>query len=146
MVHYPTAAELTKPNAEDENGEYWDPWETLDQRCLSYSSEIDQNAIDVLRGIRDKLYCSDIAARTGMSESHVELLQSIFCGKDWAGYGTSPRGCFPMADDFRDIITAWEDYYERKWGEPASGIPTEGGDVKQAPLMDSPVAKPDAQC
>lgn len=124
MFRYPTAAEITVPNTEDENGDYWDPWEALDLRCCSYSSEIDQNAIDVLRGIRDKLYCTDIAERTGMTPAHVELFQSIFCGKDWAEYGTSPRACFAMAEDFPDLITAWEAYYEREWKEPASGIET----------------------
>ena len=118
MVHYPTAAEITAPNAEDEDGEYWDPWEALGLRCLSYNSEIDQNAIDVLRGIGDKLYNSDIAARTGLPAQYVELLQSIFCGSDWCEYGTSPRGCFPMADDFPALIAAWEAFYERRWGEP----------------------------
>jgi hypothetical protein len=118
VVHYPAIDEITKPNAEDFDGDYWDPWEALGVRCASYNSEIDLNAIAVLRGIADGLYNSDIAERTGLTPAHVELFQALFCGADWCEYGTSPRGCFPLyRDDFPRLIEAWENYYRRHWDE-----------------------------
>lgn len=127
-IHYPTASEITTPNAEDENGEYWDPWVALGLRCVGYSSDVDQNAIDVLRGIRDKLNNAKIAARTGLNPAYVELLQGIFCGADWAEYGTSPRGCFAMADDFPRLIEAFEAYFERQWRERPAEFPSASTD------------------
>jgi hypothetical protein len=115
----PRVADIIKPNAEDGDGDYWDPWEALGLGCCSYNSAIDQNALDVLRGMRDGLYCSDIAERTGMSPGHVELLQGIFCSANWGEYGTSPRGCWPIdREGFPALIAAWEAYFERQWGEP----------------------------
>lgn len=113
-------SEIIVPNAGDEHGDYWDAWIALDLNCCSYNSVIDQQAIDVLRGIGDGLYNTDIAERTGMATSHVELLQSIFCTAGWCEYGTSPRGCWPVdREGFPDLIAAWEAYYERVWKEPS---------------------------
>lgn len=114
-----TVADIIAPNAEDENGDYWDPWDALGIGCASYNSGIDQNAINVLCGIRDKLFCDDIAERYGMSALHVELFQSIFCSADWCEYGTSPRGCFPEdREGFPALIAAWEAYFKRRWEGP----------------------------
>lgn len=109
------------PNSEDENGDFFDPWEALGMSCCSYNSAIDQQAIDVLRCIREKLYCSDIAARIGLTPEHVELFQSMFSSANWCEYGTSPRGCwfvYDYGDNFGDrLIAAWEAYFERHWNE-----------------------------
>jgi len=111
-------SEIIKPNAEDEIGDYWDPWESLGLRCCSYNSEIDAQALEVLRGMAKAEYCDDIAKRAGMSPSHVELFQSIFCSAGWGEYGTSPRGCWPIdREGFPALIAAWEDYYRRQWNE-----------------------------
>ena len=122
-----TKTDPLAPNAEDENGEYWDPWDALGVRCGGYSSAIDDDALAVLKAIRDGAasrhsggeftnYTTDIAAKTGMSATHVELWQYLFCSADWCDYGTSPRGCFPNYDiDFDALIAAWEAYYERRW-------------------------------
>jgi hypothetical protein len=111
-------SEIIKPNAEDEIGDYWDPWESLGLRCCSYNSEIDAQALEVLRGMAKVEYCDEIAKRAGMSPSHVELFQSIFCSAGWGEYGTSPRGCWPIdREGFPALIAAWEDYYRRQWNE-----------------------------
>jgi hypothetical protein len=131
-----TIAEIIAPNEEDENGPYWDPWIALDIHCASYSGAVDQDALNVLRliGGPEFIYCTGIAERLGLSASHVELLQSIFCSADWCDYGTSPRGCFPTdRDGFPALIAAFEVYYERQWGEkPAStsaSLPSEASGV-----------------
>ena len=119
MPHDKQVTEIIKPNTEDENGEYWDPWESLGLRCCSYNSEIDDQAIGVLRRINgpDFAYCDDIAEQLGMSASHVELFQSIFSSAGWCEYGTSPRGCWPIdREGFPLLIVAWEEYYRRTWG------------------------------
>lgn len=124
MNRDPKISDVIQPNAEDEHGDYWDPWQFLGLHCLSYSSVIDQNAIDVLRGMQDGLYCTDIAARAGMAPEHVELLQGIICSHNLGEYGTSPRGCWPTdREGFPALIAAWEAYYERQWGEPAPHTP-----------------------
>jgi hypothetical protein len=121
LPHDKPVSEIIRPNAEDENGKYWDPWEALGLPCCSYNSDIDENALAVLRGMESATYATDIAERTGMSPAHVELLQSIFCSAGWGEYGTSPRGCWPIdRDGFPALIAAWEAYYERQWGEPAT--------------------------
>lgn len=109
-------AEIIAPNEEDGRGEFWDPWTALGISCASYNSEIDAEAIKVLRGIAALKYCTVIATESGMSPSHVELLQSIFCSAGWCDYGTSPRGCWPIdREGFPALIAAWEVYYQRQW-------------------------------
>lgn len=124
------------PNTADENGEFWDPWEALGQRFGGYSSEVDDDSIRVLRAIKDGLarsranepglgfYSTDIAEATGLSASHVELFQYMFCSADWCEYGTSPRGCwfvYDKGENFGErLIEAWETYYLRQWGGPAT--------------------------
>lgn len=116
-------ADMLEPNAEDENGSFFDPWDALGLYCLSYNSEIDQRAIAVLRGIGEKLYCSEIAQRASMAEDHVELFQSIFCSANWCEYGTSPRGCWFVHNQGPDfgarMIAAWETYFARMWPKEA---------------------------
>jgi hypothetical protein len=111
-------SEIIKPNAEDEHGDYWDPWEALGLGCCSYNSELDQAAIDVARCIASEefMYCTDIAERTGLSPLMVEMFQGIFSSANWCEYGTSPRGCwFIDRDGAPDLVAAWEAYYERHW-------------------------------
>ena len=109
-------SDIITPNGEDENGVYWNPWDALGQSCLSYNSEIDAEAISVLRGIAAGKYCHNIATETGLSPSHVELFQSIFAGAGWCEYGTSPRGCWPIdREGFPALIEAWESYFQRQW-------------------------------
>lgn len=140
--------DVTSPNCEDENGPFWDPWEALGIRCCSYSGQNDIDAVLVLEGIQRHQFNTDIAHDTGMSPSHVELLQGIFCTANWAEYGTSPRGCWPSYHvDFGAIIDGWKAYYERHWEEPfpaqgmsASGQDPQGLEAKPA----SPVAEGDA--
>lgn len=116
MLSDKPVSEIIKPNAEEWDGAYWDPWEALGLRCCSYNSAIDHEALCVLRGIQEGKYCSGIATEYGMSESHVELLQSIFCSAGWCEYGTSPRGCWPIdREGFPALIEAWDAYYERQW-------------------------------
>jgi hypothetical protein len=118
------------PNAEDEHGDYWDPWEALGLPCCSYNSKIDQAAIDVLRLVAgpEFIYCTDIAEQTGHSPVLVEMFQGIFSSANWCEYGTSPRGCWPIdRNGFHKIVEAWEAYFERRWGEPCdSGSDPEG--------------------
>jgi hypothetical protein len=120
------------PNSTNGKGEdYYDPWTAMRIHCGGYGSEVDLDVIRVLRAIAvgsrncieglegPKGYVTDIAEQTGMSASHVELIQYMLCSADWCDYGTSPRGCFPNWDgDFEALIAAWEKYYEQQWGEP----------------------------
>jgi hypothetical protein len=118
-------SEIIQPNAEDEFGEYWDPWEALGLGCCSYNAGIDRQAIGVLReiGSPEFAYCTDIAERLGMTPEHVEMFQGIFCSADWCEYGTSPRGCWPIdREGFPALIAAWEVYCERRWKEPPENI------------------------
>lgn len=115
------------PNSEDESGSYWDPWDAMHIHNGGYSSNVENDAIEILRAIRDGVkdgrdggqygnYVTDIANKTGLSEGHVELWQYIFCSAGWCNYGTSPRGCFPdQSIDFDALIEAWAGYYRRKW-------------------------------
>lgn len=123
LPHDKPVSEIILPNAEDENGDYWDAWQALGLSCCSYNSEIDDQALAVLRGVNEAVYCDDIAKRTGMAPSHVELFQSIFASVGWAEYGTSPRGCWPIdREGFPALIAAWEEYYRRTWKtEPPIG-------------------------
>lgn len=95
----------------------YDPWERLGIGCATYNSTVDEQALAVLKGIRDGLFNTDIAKHTGMSREHVELFQYIFCSADWCEYGTSPRGCFPMDyDEFGKIVENFEKHIEVEWG------------------------------
>jgi hypothetical protein len=128
MPHDKPVSEIIAPNAEDENGDYWDPWESLGLNCCSYNSEIDQQAIDVLRliGKPEFTYCDDIAETVGLAPAHVELFQGIFSSAGWCEYGTSPRGCWAIdRKGFPALIAAWESYYERKWGGSPAAIAME---------------------
>lgn len=102
------------------------PHEAIGVPYASYNSDIDDDIINVMRGVRDGLFCTDIAAKHGMSKTHVELIQAILCGAELADYGTSPRGAFVMyesKDTFHRLLTYWErlqsvDYDEAKAGDP----------------------------
>lgn len=117
---------------DDPTAETWfDPWKAIGLSCMSYNSIIDRQAIEVLRGIRDKLYCDDISERYGMHPAHVELFQCMFSSMNWCDYGTSPRGCsfaYDYGDDFgARLIAAWEAYYLRTWGEPVEDAASKEG-------------------
>lgn len=121
LPHDKPIAEIIRPNAEDGEGDYWDPWQALNLNCCSYNSEIDQAAIAVIRGMAEAAYCTVTAERHGLSPVLVELLQSIFCSAEWGEYGTSPRGCWPIdRDGWPAMIAAWEAYYLRQWGEASA--------------------------
>ncbi|HEY1605579.1 MAG TPA: hypothetical protein VGF77_08260 [Allosphingosinicella sp.] len=111
-----------------------DPWVDLGVPLGGYSSSVDDDILAVLKAIRDGSrrlrqnedgpgnYVTDIAKVTGLSESHIELIQYIFCSCDWCDYGTSPRGCFPNWERFDDdgfdaLISRFEAYYRRRWKE-----------------------------
>ena len=102
------------------------PHEAIGVRYASYNSDIDDDIINVMRGIRDGLFCTDIAAKYAMSPSHVELIQAILIGADIADYGTSPRGSFVNFDSkdiFHRLLGYWErlqaaDYDENEAGDP----------------------------
>jgi len=120
------------PNSDDMEGPFWDPWIAMGVQCGGYSAGVDLDAIEVLRAIRDGVaagrsggeygnFVTDIAERTGLSRTHVELYQYMFCSVNWCDYGTSPRGCFPeYGFDFDGLIEAWCKYYVRRWGQEPS--------------------------
>lgn len=62
--------------------------------AFSYNSVVSDDFFHVLSGVSEGRYNSDIAKATGLSESHVELIQYLLCNGDHADYGTSPRGCW----------------------------------------------------
>ena len=107
---------------DNQQGVELDPWTDLGLHCVGYSSKIDSDMIVVLRGIRAKRFCTDIAQENHLSAEYVELLQSILASADIVEYGTSPRGCFFMDDKRADeYIKMWETYYKNKWGvEPCN--------------------------
>lgn len=109
-------------NAHDIDGNpvgIWDMWEALGVPNGGYSSAVDLDVIKVMICIRDKMYGPDIAAKLGMSNSHVELIQYMLCSVDWCEYGSSPRGCFPNGqENFERLLKACEDYYVHQWGVP----------------------------
>lgn len=101
----------------------FDPWDALDVPCGSYSSEQDDQGIAILEIIASErgVHCTDIAERLGLSPSHVELWQYIFCGADLCDYGTSPRGCFPSDDErVKAFLDNWKQYRKLAWGNDTS--------------------------
>lgn len=107
----------------------WNPWDAMGIALGGYNSEVDDNALAVLRAIRDGVkrgreggkygnFVTEIVKVTGLNETHVELWQYIFCSAGWCDYGTSPRGCFPdHGIDFDELIVKWERYYQFRWNE-----------------------------
>lgn len=76
-------------------------WDILGIECGGYNSDTDNDVFHVLvflymyrnnSGVSK--FVDNIAKYTGMSESHVELIQYIICSRELADYGTSPRGCW----------------------------------------------------
>ncbi|MGE7368314.1 hypothetical protein ACQKKX_04485 [Neorhizobium sp. NPDC001467] len=102
------------------------PHEAIGVPFASYNSDIDDDILNVMRGVRDGLFCTDIAEKHGMSRTHVELIQAILCGAELANYGTSPRGSFVNLDSkdiFHRLLGYWErlqaaDYDENEAGDP----------------------------
>ncbi len=108
-------------HAQDENGNFvdiWSPWEAMGLHYFSYNSQVDLDALNVLKGIAAGKYNTDIATETGLSPSHVEMIQYLFCGANWVEYGTSPRGGWIMHHINKDrLVAMFEAYYEAQWGE-----------------------------
>jgi hypothetical protein len=106
------AAELRKPLAESAEENFgpdnFDPWE-LFPLFGSYSSDFDEMAIEVLKGLDENNPRSDLAA---------EMFREILCKMHLCDYGTSPRACFPT-QEFRvllpEFIAKWEAYSKLQW-------------------------------
>jgi glucan biosynthesis protein len=101
----------------DMNEDEWHFWsDEAKLSCVGYSSRLDYDALNVLKGIAEKKYNTDIAQELGLPEQYVELLQSIFCSVDWCEYGTSPRGCWiDPSKDADELIAKFERYYRDRW-------------------------------
>jgi hypothetical protein len=106
---------VTWTEQEDE----WDFWtDEAELGCVGYNSEIDTDALAVLKAIQAGKFNSDIATELGLPTQYVELLQSIFCSVGWGEYGTSPRGCWIAHEhDANALVTKFEAYVERRWGD-----------------------------
>ncbi len=117
--------------SEEETHDPSDPWEEMGIGMGGYSAAVDHDVISMLRAIRSGwlnvqegktpgYFVTDLMEVTGLSRTHVELYQYIFCSRDWCNYGGSPRGCWPEDPvEFDAIIERWERHYEKEWGEPA---------------------------
>jgi len=67
---------------------------------FSYNSKVTDEFWSVLdligkaKEAGDSIFNTDLAKQTGLTESHVELIQYLLCNNDHAEYGSSPRGCW----------------------------------------------------
>lgn len=79
--------------------EFWEPL-LGENHCASYDSAVDLDVLNVLgelykaRKNDEAIFYTKISKNLNMAETHVELIQFILCGADFAEYGTSPRGCW----------------------------------------------------
>lgn len=89
------------------------PWDAAGV-IRPYSEQIDIDALAVLRCVVAKKGTATIAKETGLSESYVELLQTVFCSADWCDYGTSPRHAF-MIGDGNARVAEYENYIQENW-------------------------------
>ena len=100
----------------------WNPWEEWGLGCVCYTSKIDEDMINILKCIRDKMYMQSIAHKLNLQEQYVEFIQCILASKDIVEYGTSPRGCWfntyppEKAINADEYIAKWEKYYQEQWG------------------------------
>ncbi|MGO7273906.1 hypothetical protein ACCT18_01210 [Rhizobium ruizarguesonis] len=115
---------------EDKRPEYmrgeFSPYEAIGVPYASYNSDIDDDILNVMRGVRDRMYCSDIATKYGMSPSHVELIQALLIGAALADYGSSPRGSFinhDAKDVFHRLLKYWERLQSVEYDENEAGDP-----------------------
>lgn len=92
----------------------FDPWQEWGLDCVSYTSQIDEDVINIMECIKYKMYCSDISIKLNLPEQYIELIQSILCSKDICEYGTSPRGCW-FINTPEQYINKWKEYYKNKW-------------------------------
>lgn len=77
----------------------------------TYSQAVEDDFIRVLKEIVQVSHSSAIAAKLGMAETHVTLIQYALCDADWCDYGTSPMHCFinhPLAELINQVIKRWE--------------------------------------
>lgn len=96
----------------------FDPWTRLGVRCGGYSSDQDDLGIAIFEIIIEDFpaYCTDIAARVGVSPAHVELWQYILCSAGLCEYGSSPRGCWPVNDDdAKKFLQDWKAFRDDSW-------------------------------
>jgi hypothetical protein len=76
-------------------------------QCFSYNTAVDNDVIAVMEQmLTDNRWVTDIAEATGLSATHVELIQYILCSAGLAEYGTSPRGCWPEQPKFDAALDA----------------------------------------
>jgi hypothetical protein len=116
MAGQPGAWEADVSEPTDQEQEEPDFWELVGLHCVGYNSQIDEDALAVLKGIAVGKYCTDIANELGLPAQYVELLQSIFCSADWCEYGTSPRGCWINPKlDAGAVVDWFEGYVQRQW-------------------------------
>jgi hypothetical protein len=110
--------QLAKPvGCEDgwTNPDHFDPWEAFPCIYGSYSSAFDEMAILVLDNLVQRKFGRD----GGESLAH-EMFREMLCVADLCDYGTSPRGCFPVAG-FAEILPAllekWREYARIAWSD-----------------------------
>lgn len=103
----------------EEHDNEFDPWTEWGLGCVGYNGQIDTDVINILKRIREKKFCTDIAKELNLPAQYVELIQSILASHDIVEYGTSPRGCwFNMSEIEADAyIKKWEDFYFRQYNE-----------------------------
>lgn len=105
------------PAATSPQPDVFDPWEALELPLASYNGAVEVDILVVLEGLLAGRYNSDISDRSGMTESHVELIQYMLCESNVCDYGTSPRGCWivhglkndveALANRWRSIVDSW---------------------------------------
>lgn len=95
-------------------------------QVFSYNGKVTSEFWSVLRlmgsskDLDQAIFNTEIAEATGLTESHVELIQYLICNNDHADYGTSPRGCwltekgFDVYRELKNIRSAQESGKETK--------------------------------
>ena len=88
--------------------------------CSTYNGQVYNEILSVVELIADSKFNSEIAKITGLTPSHVELIQYALCGRNLADYGTSPRGCWltPIGRSLWDFISAYGEII-RQQGQPS---------------------------
>lgn len=112
-------AALDKPlpaNFEAYGEEEFDPWDLLDGCTPSYSSDIDDLAIEVLKAVRDRKTFDLLDGENALAANlFMHMLADWLCD-----YGVSPRGVFPafsVEDMWQELIDKWEAFAKGKWSD-----------------------------
>lgn len=124
MADYDTSAleelkrQLAKPVCRQDDfqsADHFDPWEAFPCLYGSYSSEFDDMAILVLNNLINRTF-----GRNGGEGLAHEMFREMLCTADLCDYGTSPRGCFPVAG-FAEILPAllekWREHARVSWAD-----------------------------